>query len=139
VLGDLREEDRPVVMRVVFEPDARDVDRDHDVRIRVAVSSVAQRDLVFRIRLGRVGACRGETEHDQHRAERDRRGTHSTRATWRAIPLAARRARLVVVRVVIRVAPYFALQCLQRSQLASFAPQRRPLHAVAPAEYGHGA
>lgn len=128
VLRDRREEDRSVVMGVALETDARDIDRDDDVRVGVAVSAVTQRDLVLRIGPGRVGTGRGDTEHDEHRAERDRRRTESTGAKRRA----ARRHGLVVVRVVIGVTPYFALQCPQRPQLASIAPQSRPLHAVAP-------
>ena len=122
-------------MRVALETDARDIDRDDDVRVGIAIGAVAQRDLVLRIRPGRVGTGRCDTEDNEHRAERDRRRTERTGTKRRA----ARGPGLFVVRVVIGVAPYFALQCLQRPQLASTAPQRRPLRAVARAEYGHGA
>src|SRR5438045_3013133 len=114
-------------MRVALETDARDIDRDDDVRVGVAVGAVAQGDLVGGIRPRRVGTGRCDTEDDQQRAERDRRRTERTGAKRRA----TRGSGLVVVRVVIGVAPYFALQFLQRPQLASTTPQRRPLHAVA--------
>ncbi|MDQ1449377.1 MAG: hypothetical protein QOC79_2348 [Actinomycetota bacterium] len=114
-------------MSVALETDARDIDRDDDVRVGVAVGAVAQGDLVLRIRPGRVGTGRRDTEHNEHGAERDRRRTERAGAKRRT----TRGSGLVVVRVVIRVAPYFALQCLQRPQLASTTPQRRPLHAVA--------
>jgi hypothetical protein len=65
---------------VALEANARDVDRDTHVRVGVAVGAVAQRDLVFRIGLRRVGSSRRDAEHDEHRAERDRHRTKRTGA-----------------------------------------------------------
>ena len=109
MLGDRRIEDRAIVPVVTLEERARDVNGDHDVRVRVTVGAVAQRDLVQRARGRGVRTGRSDSQHDECDSECDCRepetpGTHAPPSR--------------VVLALDRLSPNLALQlpqCCQRA------------------------
>jgi hypothetical protein len=60
---------------MTFVEHAGDINGDSDVRVRVAIGPMTQRDLVFGPRLGRVCARRRDAEH--HKNQTKRRSTES--------------------------------------------------------------